>query len=555
MQTFKEPTFLKFFPKDSKPRQSQIDAFEKIEKAWNSGKKYIIACLPTGIGKSHIATSIASSSKNIDELRKDDIKNYELYRMDSNGNYVYDQKYSEYENYGSYILTITKSLQDQYQNIFNDIHVFKGKNNYQCQVDLSQTAEFAPCVYSRKVKDSCFDSCICPYYEAKNKAIYFNTSILNYKSFFNLRSFLQKREYFICDEADGIENELVSHFTLEINYSFLKSCGISFTKIKEDNIEKVRVWIIDIFSQVENEIDKLKKKSLNLSKKSETGDLYLQQLNQISKLSKIYSSLKNTIENWYECNYLIEEMKADKIILVPYNIKQLFNYIFGSSDKVLLMSATLSNHRQFAKTMGIDESEYEYIELQSPFDSKKSPIYCSSIFNLSYKNNNKDLDKILNVCQEICNSHKDYKGLIHTHTNEITKKLYSILKDDPRFLFKIEGISNEDILKLHKENKNSSVLVSPSLDTGISLDGDLGRFQIILKAPFLPLSSKRIKRKFESDPDQYMFYMLNTLIQMSGRCTRSKDDYSITYILDGNATKAIKKYKNTLPKHFLSRIH
>jgi Rad3-related DNA helicase len=45
------------------------------------------------------------------------------------------------------------------------------------------------------------------------------------------------------------------------------------------------------------------------------------------------------------------------------------------------------------------------------------------------------------------------------------------------------------------------------------------------------------------------------LIQMSGRCTRSKDDYSITYILDGNATKAIKKYKNTLPKHFLSRIH
>jgi ATP-dependent DNA helicase DinG len=555
MQTFKEPIFLKFFPKNSKPRQAQIDAFDKIEKAWNSGKKYVIACLPTGIGKSHIATSIANSSKEIDQSRKDDIKTYELYRMDSNGNYLYDQKYSNHPNYGSFILTKTKSLQDQYQHIFNDLHVFKGKNNYQCQVDLSQTTEFAPCVYSRKVKDSCFDSCICPYYEAKNKAIYSNVSILNYKSFFNLRTFLQKREFFICDEADGIENELVSHFTLEINYSFLKSCGISFTKIKEDNIEKVRVWIIDIFSQVENELEKLKKKSLTLSKKSEMGDLYLYQLNQISKLSKIYSSLKNTIENWYECNYLIEEMKTEKVVLVPYNISQLFKYIFGSSDKVLLMSATLSNHKQFAKTMGIEESEYEYIELQSPFDSKKSPIYCSSVFNLSYKNNNKDLDNILNACHDICKSHKDYKGLIHTHTNEITKKLYSVLKDDPRFLFKIEGVSNEDILKLHKESENASILVSPSLDTGISLDGDLGRFQIVLKAPFLPLSSKRIKRKFESDPDQYIFYMLNALIQMSGRCTRSKDDYSITYILDGNATKAIKKYKNILPKHFLSRIH
>jgi len=555
MEVLTESKFLKFFPKETTPRSSQIEAFSQIEKAWDSGKKYVIACLPTGIGKSHIAASIAKSSKEIDEQRRSDINSYELYRMDSRGNYVYDEKYSDSYNYGSFILTITKSLQDQYQSIFTDILTFKGKNNYQCQVDLSQTTEFAPCVYSKKIKDSCFDSCICPYYEAKNSAIRSNVSILNYKSFFNLRSFLQKREIFICDEADGIENELVSHFTLEINYSFLKSCGISFTKIKDDNLEKARVWIIDIFSQVENELEKLRKKSLNLSKKTDLGDLYIKQLQQISKLSKIYSSLKNSIETWYDCNFLIEEMKSDKVVFVPYNTNKLFKYIFGSSDKVLLMSATLSNHRQFAKTMGIEESEYEYIELQSPFDSRKSPIYCSSVFNLSYKNNNKDLENILNSCIEICNSHKKYKGLIHTHTNDITKKLHSILKNDSRFLFKIEGISNEDILKIHKENINPSVLVSPSLDTGISLDGDLGRFQIVLKAPFLPLSSKRIKKKFEVDPDQYIFYMINTLIQMSGRCTRSKEDYSITYILDGNATKAIKKYKNILPKHFLSRIH
>jgi Rad3-related DNA helicase len=555
MQTFKESKFLKFFPKETKPRPSQIEAFDKIESAWNSGKKYVIACLPTGIGKSHIAASIAKSSKEIDNPRKNDITSYELYRMDSHGNYVYDEKYSDSYNYGSFILTITKSLQDQYQNIFTDIHTFKGKNNYQCQVDLSQTTEFAPCVYSKKIKDSCFDSCVCPYYEAKNKAIYSNVSILNYKSFFNLRPFLQKREIFICDEADGIENELVSHFTLEINYSFLKSCGISFTKIKEDNLEKSRIWIIDVFSQVEKELESLRKKSSGLSKKPDMGDFYIKQLQQISKLTKIYSSLKNTIDSWYDCNYLIEEMKSDKVVFVPYNTNQLFKYIFGSSDKVLLMSATLSNHKQFAKTMGIDDSEYEYIELQSPFDSRKSPIYCSSVFNLSYKNNNKDLDNILNACIEICNSHKDYKGLIHTHTNDITKKLFSVLKNDSRFLFKIEGISNEDILKLHKDSTIPSILVSPSLDTGISLDGDLGRFQIILKAPFLPLSSKRIKKKFEANPDQYIFYMLNTIIQMSGRCTRSKEDYSITYILDGNATKAIKKYNNVLPKHFLSRIH
>jgi ATP-dependent DNA helicase DinG len=554
MQKNKNSSFLNYFPKNSEPRQAQINALNEIERAWES-KKYVIACLPTGIGKSHIAASIASSSKEIDDERKHDISSYGLYKMDSYGSYTYDEKYKNKENYGSYILTITKSLQDQYQQIFSDFHIFKGKGNYQCQVDLSQTADFAPCLYSRKIKEKCFDSCICPYYEAKNKAIYTNVSILNYRSFFNLRPFLQKRQYFICDEADGIEEEIVSQFTLDINYSLLKGCGINFKKIKEDNLEKAKLWLMDIYSQIDDELENLKKKSFNTSKKEGLVDLQSKIIQQISRLSKLHSSFKRVIEYWDDCGYLIEEMKSDKIVFVPYNIKPLFNNIFGSAEKVLLMSATISNHKQFAKTMGISENEYHYIELPSPFDPKKSPIYCSNVFNLSYKNNNKDLENILNACLELCKKHKDYKGIIHTHTNIITKKLYSMTNGDSRFLFKMDVVSNEDILKLHKETKEPTILVSPSLDTGISLDGNLGRFQIVLKAPFLPLSSKRIKKKFDTDSDQYMCYMLNTLVQMSGRCTRSKDDYSVTYILDGNATKAIKKYNNILPKHFLNRIH
>lgn len=544
-----------FFPKKFTARNTQKDVLDKISDVWNNDKKYIVACIPTGVGKSHIAYSLANSSGSIDESQKHDILSYQLYKMNSDGEYLYDKRYENSPKYGAFILTVTKSLQDQYQEIFSDVHSFKGKNNYQCQVDLNQTADFAPCVYSKKIKDKCFSSCLCPYYEAKNKAIYEKTTILNYRGFFNLRDFLRRREVFICDEADGIEDELVSQFTLEINYAFLKLCGISFKKILTDDLQHARNWLFDVFGQTDSKLNELKKNLLMLSKQNHGSSLQDKQIQMISRLSKIHNSLKSAIENWDECKYLIEERKSDKVVFVPYDVKPLFHDIFGKAKKVLLMSATLSNHKQFAKSMGLTNNDYDYIEIDSPFDPEKSPIYCSTKYNLSYKNKNKDLDDMINACIGICEQHKDYKGVIHTHTNVITQELFKKLKNNSRFLFRLEGISNEDILLQHKNSKEPTILISPSMDTGISLDGDLGRFQIVIKAPFLPLNSKRVKAKFDSNPDQYLFHMLNTLVQMAGRCTRSKDDYSITYILDGNATKAIKQYKDVLPKHFLKRIH
>lgn len=543
------------FPKDSTPRPVQLEALDKIDSAWSSGKKYIIACLPTGIGKSHIALATANSSDPIDDDRKRDILAYQIYKMNQNGEYPYDLDHKDKPLYGTYIMTITKSLQDQYNNLFPDLHCFKGKNNYQCQVDLQQTADFAPCLYSKKTKDKCFNSCICPYYEAKNKGIYSQTSVLNYRSFFNLRPFLQKRQIFICDEADGIEQELVGQFTLEINYSFLKSCDISFKKIKTDDLSYARNWLFDIFNQTTDQIEDIKKTLINLSKTPGSDVIKEKQIQNMSKLSRLHNSMKKAIEYWDECSFLIEERKADKIVFVPYDIKPLFKEIFGVADRVLLMSATLSNHEQFAKNMGISKEEYSYIEMDSPFNPKKSPIYCSTKYNLSYSNNNKDLKEMIDVCLSLCEKHKEYKGIIHTHTRLITEEFKKRVFGQDRFLIRMEGVSNEDILNIHKSSEVPTILVSPSLDTGISLDGDLGRFQIILKAPYLPLSSKRIKKKFDYSPDQYSFYMLNALVQMAGRCTRSKEDYSITYILDGNATKAITTNKNALPKHFLNRIH
>jgi Rad3-related DNA helicase len=48
--------------------------------------------------------------------------------------------------------------------------------------------------------------------------------------------------------------------------------------------------------------------------------------------------------------------------------------------------------------------------------------------------------------------------------------------------------------------------------------------------------------------------MLNALVQACGRATRSKNDFSTTYILDGNIVNALKRTKHKLPKSFIDRI-
>ena len=89
---------------------------------------------------------------------------------------------------------------------------------------------------------------------------------------------------------------------------------------------------------------------------------------------------------------------------------------------------------------------------------------------------------------------------------------------------------------------------------GVDLKGDLAKFQILVKAAFLPLNDERVKTVMESDKNWYVNKMLDDLIQACGRGVRSKQDECITYILDSNITNNVLRYKHKLPKHFLDRF-
>jgi ATP-dependent DNA helicase DinG len=538
-----------YFPYEGgkfEPSKEQVTLIESIDEAFNSGYKFVICCAPTGSGKSFLSKTLANFSKEVTDKFKNLVESYNAFRADQYGDYFRADECRDEPPFGAFALTITKGLQDQYTNSFDDAYSLKGKSSYLCRVDPSCDVEVAPCLFNAKLKEGCILNSRCDYYNSRRDTLINKFGILNYSMFMSLPEHVKRREYIVCDEASELEDELVKRFSRNLNYKILKRLGFRPQDVPVENYKKFRVWLESVKINLGTEVEELKK-ILNKKKKSTFVDSDVQRYKLFSNL---HSQIKVTLDTWEECEYVIEH-NLEGVTLKPLRVDKLSDSIFRFGDKVLLMSATIIDPANFAKTLGI--KKYKYIEVDSGFDPKSAPIYVKVGDKINFKNLKEKLPKLCENVLKICELHKNQKGIIHTHTMEITQYLKD-RTNDPRFLFRIDGQNNESIIKQHFESPEPTVLVSPSMAFGVDLKEDLARFQILMKAAYMPLNDERIKRLFKEDPDWYVNKMLNNLIQACGRGVRTKNDKCITYILDGTITDAVIRSSRKLPRYFLARF-
>jgi len=534
------------FPKGYTPNKQQVKLLKTIDEAFKSDHKFVICNAPTGSGKSFISKTLGESSESCPSEFRDLVTSYLAYKHNHGGGFTYDEECSESESFGCTALTITKSLQDQYKELFNDVEVLKGKSNYQCTLDDSFAVDVAPCVHLNGLKEECWKKDSCSYYSQRNKTLTSKFNTLNYNMFFSLPNHVKKRQIIICDEASELEDQLVKEFTCKVEYSFLRKCGITIrpfisTKSHERWISSLLIEVSDCIKDVKDEIS---------TKQKSPPNMVIPLKIKLAQLINLQKKLELVLDTWTESEYVHEKDNLG-VVFMPLKVDKLSHRLFDFADKVILMSATIINPTNFCKTLGI--TDYKYVEAESSFDPKNAPIICNTKYKLSYHTLNKYLPRIVKQVEALCEHHRDEKGIIHTHNNVITRELANVLGGD-RFLFREPGIRNEEILEQHTATDKPTVLVSPSMSYGVDLKGDLARFQIIMKAPFLPTKDVRIERMMKDNFDWYMDKMLCSLIQSCGRGIRSKDDKCVTYILDGNIAQNVVKNKHKLPNYFVDRF-
>lgn len=529
-----------------KPRKEQKEALSFIESEYQKNKlnKFFLLNLPVGSGKSHLALMIADwYKKNVNRMARVDI------------------------------ITNSKILQDQYSGEYESICDLKGKENYECQsysCSCAQGSEF-----NRLNKTSCES---CPYSNARESYISGGVSLTNFYLYILYAMYnpklMESRDarVLIVDEAHEFDDVMSDFVSIKITEAIVKKFKFSneyeiMKKLKgvtsiANYVEFLKFLASEILTTIESMENgmssaprnvKEDKRDLKISKvlKTKNMDVKIMQLatdlkQYQTKIEIFLKEYKENPNNWVlETNYN-EKLRQKELSLEPiWAYDYLDKYVFSHYDMVILMSGTILDKNLFCQLNGLDVTKAVYYSIRSPFNPKNRPIYYMPVGKMSYKSKEETFKRYIPYIQKLLDKYKNKKGIIHTNSFELAKWIEGSIKD-PRLIFH-DSTNKDEMLRFHKESDKPTVIVSPSMDTGVSFDNDDARFQIIAKVPYPSLGSQKNKLRQSNNPDWYSWKTVSGIVQMTGRPVRSNLDYADTIIIDGSFGDVIKHSSHFLP--------
>ena len=536
-----------------KPRKEQQDTLDFIDSEYkkNPMSKFFLLNLPTGVGKSYLALMIA-----------------DWYRKNANRMARID------------IITSSKLLQDQYDQTFESINDLKGKDNYECKsysCSCAQGSEF-----SRLNKTTCE---ACPYTSARESFISGGVSLTNFYLYILYALYnpklLETRDarVLIVDECHELDEVISSFVSIKITEGIIKKFKFSnekdmISRLKvvngiTDYVEFLRYMNHEIANTMEQmekgmhsepRVAKVDSRDLKISKVLDVKNkdvkvmLLITELKQYQlKIEIFLSEYKSNPNNWVLEKQYNEKLRQKELSLEPiWADDYLDKYVFSKYDMVFLMSGTILDKSLFCQLNGLDPDKAVYYEVESPFPLKNRPIFYMPIGKMSFKNKEDTFQKYIPYLKKILSKYSDKKGIIHTNSFELANWIQRSVKDK-RLAFH-DSSNKDEVLKMHVDSKHPTVLVSPSMDTGVSLDDDLARFQVITKIPYPSLASQKNKMRQSNNPDWYAWKTVSGIIQAAGRGIRSNTDYADTIIIDGSFGDVIRHSSKFLPKWFQDSI-
>jgi ATP-dependent DNA helicase DinG len=272
-----------------------------------------------------------------------------------------------------------------------------------------------------------------------------------------------------------------------------------------------------------------------------------------SKIEVFLKEYDNDPNNWILEKTYNEKSKQYELSMEPiWAFDYLDKYVYSKYDMVFLMSGTILNKDLFCQLNGLDVDKSVYYSIESPFPLENRPIFYMPLGKMSYKNKEMTFKNYVPYLHKILNKYPDKKGIIHTNSFELANWISNSVKDG-RLVYH-DSSNKDEVLNEHFETDKPSVLVSPSMDTGVSFDNDRARFQVIAKVPYPSLASQKNKLRQQMNPDWYSWRTVSGLIQMSGRVIRNQNDKADTIIIDESFGDILRYSGHLFPNWLLKSI-
>lgn len=246
-----------------------------------------------------------------------------------------------------------------------------------------------------------------------------------------------------------------------------------------------------------------------------------------------------------------------------------WNFFLTKGQHKVMLSATVGTKDAFDERMGFkyeDKTQWDhansivnesYMEtIPSTFDFEKSPVFFLNKFKMSFRERENSFRHLKRAIYSICETKfKCQKGMIQTGSYEFAKRLYDDAPQDIKDRMLTYRGSREKIncVRFHQISKDT-ILVGPTLNTGIDLPGDDCRFIIILKVPYPTLVDPLVHERNKLYPLWYNSHTSNEIIQGIGRGVRYNGDWCVTYIFDACFDTLYRSTKNQYPPELQDRI-
>jgi len=527
---------LAHFPPGAEPRPAQARLLEVLGAAIGEGDgaegpRVFIVEAPPGVGKSHIALTLARWSGD------------------------------------AYLLTSQKLLQDQYEREFGDaLQLVKGRENYLCE-------RYAPPARVTTTHGLCrrprAPFCQCPYARAKLAAQNGPIFCTNTAYFLTLRQWqreqLRRRRVLVVDEAHNLEAQLVRVFTVAFAPDQMTEWfGGPLPRL--GSADEYRILFEDDVSRLDMELALIDDRLASLRPPGLVDDDLLsypltpQELALLgerdlleSALARLHFFLDAEDTEWV-VRYPTEISAA--LELVPLTVSAMAPaLLWDAAELIVLSTAFMGRPEAIAGYFGLEPEAVRAFASESPFPVAQRLIEYRPVGALSKATLSELEPALFAEVAAILAAHPAEKGLVHAASYAAARRLLTDLAARApaqyrRVIFVESSEAKGRALDDHRASSRPTVLLSPSLREGVDLPDDFLRFQIITKVPYPDLGDPWTAARQARDPRWYALETAKALVQTYGRSCRHAGDHGVTYVLDAHFARFLQRYRPLLPTWF-----
>ncbi len=451
-------------------------------------------------------------------------------------------------------LTRTKQLQEQISQDFPFVKVLKGRNNYPC---LLKPDDFPTFNAEHCLKNSleCDKQGGCPYLRAREEARRAPLVVLNDAYFLteaNNIGFFADTQLLIVDECDSLESSLMGFIQLTISDRQVSKFNLKLPECKTD-IALWKLWATGTARDLETFAQSISD-NLNRIPQTQWSDIEIELHKTAVAMTNLANKFRSFASMVDESWLFWRDEDAKSWVFKPVTVaKYARKFVWQHSEKIIGMSGTIFDPGLLAKEIAIEE--YQYRRVESTFPVENRPIYFRPVVSMTHTRMGQELPKLAAEVSALMGKYPTGKILVHTTSYIVRDFLANTL---PRArLITHNSQDREEKLELFKKSKQPLVMLSPSFDRGVDLPAqDNCQCIIICKTPYMNLGDPQVKARMAMEGGQWWYSVraAQTVVQMSGRAVRSKDQKCDTWILDSQFRNLLNRTRHILPKWWLEAI-